>query len=49
MYILSRLSDHVAMNVIVKGGVFEFIWHIHMKNKIVFCEYRQDWFEFIVM
>ena len=44
-----RILDEVVMNVVVKGGVFEFIGIVRTKNEIVLCESRQDWFEFVAM
>ena len=39
-----RILDDVVMHKVVKGGVFEFIWIGRMKNVIVLCESRHDWF-----
>ena len=43
--VFRRISEDVAMCVIVKGRLFEFICHGHTKNG-VFCEWCQYWFEF---
>ena len=44
-----HISDDVLMYVLVKGDIFEFIGLGRMKNGIVLCESRQDWFEFVAM
>ena len=41
-----HISYDVAMNEVVKGGISEFIGLGHMKNWIMLCELRQDWFKF---
>ena len=38
------ILDDVVMHEVVKGGVFEFIGFVRMKNWIVLCEFRHDWF-----
>ena len=42
--VFPHIFNVVAMRVVVKGGVFEFIGHIRMKNCMVLCESHQDWF-----
>ena len=39
-----RISDVVAMRVLVKVGVFDFIVKRLPKNLMVLCESYQDWF-----
>ena len=48
-YICPFLSYDVTMHVIFEGGVFYFVYYIHIKNNIVLCELRQYWFEFIAI
>ena len=47
--ICSHIFDGVVMHEIVKGGVFEFIGLGRTKKRTVSCEFRQDWFGFVVM
>ena len=49
VYVRQHVSDDVVMYVIVKGDLNEFICCGRTTNGIVFCESRQDWFEFFVM
>ena len=46
-YFRPHIYDDVIMHVIFKGELFEFICHGRTKNRVVFCELYQDWFEFI--
>ena len=43
------ILDTLVMHEVVKGGMFYSIGIGLMKNWIVLCESRQDWFEFVVM
>ena len=43
-YDLPLISNGVAMYVLVKGDVFEFIVRGLTKNSIVLCESCQEWF-----
>ena len=42
-------SDDVVIHAIVKGNLFNFIGLGGMKNRIVLCELRQDWFGFFAV
>ena len=44
-----RVVNEVTMQVIFKGGVFEFIFRGCMKKGILLCESRQDRSEFVAM
>ena len=42
-----RILNDIVIHVVLKGDVFYFIERGRMKNGIVLCESRQDWFVFV--
>ena len=49
VYVHTRKYYDVVMNIVAKGGVFEFIGLRRTKNGIVLFESYQDWFEFFAI
>ena len=39
----------LVMHVVTKGDVFDFIGHGRTKKRIVLCDLRQEWFDFVAM
>ena len=39
-----HIFDDAVIHKLVKGDVFKFVGLGRMKNWIVFCESREDWF-----